>query len=366
MFKKNCDQRLMSRALMFVSCLVFFVIGMEKQHKKIVATGNFSVGCHVVMGTASVLTDYKVAHKVRKGDIVVMHATDGLCDDMVRLSAGIITERSGKNSHAVFLGKKFNIPVMVGVSEATTKISDGSLILLDCDKKRVYEITKNDECNERIVNSIPKNFYHYIRESHNFYQDSSSSYHWPLSLYHDLGQNCGDMSDIASHISSVPLQSPVSSIQLYVEKVRKDIKEAEKWGKRAAYWVAGISSYAFDSIPFEFFSDDLALNNAFKRFEENFDQLIGYMRELKEKCKKEVLIKTKIDESKLAEILYNQVVDKIDVSDEHRDLLKKEPLQMGELVREGIIKKDQYMDLVLLNIAVRRELEEELKAFQKK
>jgi phosphohistidine swiveling domain-containing protein len=358
MLRKKCNQQWKSILCVLGSCLVFFLIGMEKQYKKIVATGDFSIG-HIAVGPAFIITDYKGFDKIRKGDIVVTHATDGLCDAALQLSAGIITERGGKNSHAALLGKKFNIPVIVGVTEATQKINDGSVIVLDCHKKTVYEIEKNDECRQEVLHHIAKNF-HYMSEFQNVYSDSAMSYDWLLSISHEL-------EEAAFNVAPVSLHAYVSDIKIYVQEIHGDIKKAKLAGKNLAYWVSGISHYAFDCIPFEFFIDEKEFNDTYQRFEENFVKATEYIDELKEICKKQgVLHKGKIDENKLAEILHKQVADKIDVTDEHRELLKEQPLKMGEFVREGIIKKAQYMDLILLNLGVRRKLEEELQAFQKK
>src|SRR5579862_3801412 len=208
MLRKKCNQQWKSILCVLGSCLVFFLIGMEKQYKKIVATGDFSIG-HIAVGPAFIITNYKGTHKIRKGDIVVTYATDGLCEEEIQLSAGIITERGGKNSHAALLGKKFNIPVIVGVTEATQKISDGSLIVLDCNKKTIYEIEKNDEYKGEIVNCIAKNF-RYMSEFHDVCSDSAIPYDWFLSVSHEL-------EGVVAHISPVSLHTYVSDIKIYVQ-----------------------------------------------------------------------------------------------------------------------------------------------------
>lgn len=148
-------------------------------------------------------------------------------------------------------------------------------------------------------------------------------------------------------------------IKKYVtERVATDLKKAKRWGKGMAKAFGGISSYVFDAIPFEFFSDNAAIDEAFKHFEEGVD----YIRELKETFKKNMPShKKKINQSQLAEFLYGHIVDKLNITDAQRALLKREPIRMDEFVRKGIVKRSEYMYYTLLNFAVRYYLEQELK-----
>ena len=70
--------------------------------------------------------------------------------------------------------------------------------------------------------------------------------------------------------------------------------------------------------------------------------------------------KKKLNQSLLAEFLYDHIVDKLHVTDVQRALLKKEPIKMDEFERE-YVKKDEYMYFTLLNFVIRYYLEQELK-----
>lgn len=161
------------------------------------------------------------------------------------------------------------------------------------------------------------------------------------------------------HITQTQLQSDMISIKKYVtERIANDLKKAKKYGKVMAKAFAGISHYAFDAIPFEFFSDHHAIDDVFKRLASGID----YIQEKKEFFKKNIMGKKRtINQSQLAEFLYGSVVDHITVTADQRALLKRDPLKMDEFVRKGIVNRDEYMYYTLLNFVVRYYLEQEFK-----
>lgn len=323
---------------------------MESDHNKIMVVGSFGVGgSRIVTGRAAIVTGHKHLGKVCKGDIIVAPAIYDTWNFGSNLPAGIVTEKGDRNSYAVSLGKTLGIPVIVGAKGATKKINDGSLIALDYSRKAVYSAEKNDSPQVENVIVIP------LENHHHHYHEYD---------YDDLTQS-NDNHDFLHHehhtidISLEQLQSDTLLIKKYViEDIANDIKSAKYAGRWLAWYFNRISYYAYDAIPFNFFNDDKAIEEAFKRFEEG----VTYIQDVKELFKKDKLgNKTKIDESKLAEFLYRQVVEKINVTDHYRDILRKEPIKMDEYVQKGIVKKDEYMLFTLLNFVVRYYLEQELK-----
>src|SRR5260221_5504089 len=107
-----------------------------------------------------------------------------------------------------------------------------------------------------------------------------------------------------------------------LERVYSDLKKAKRFGKGAAHFFSGISHYAFDAIPFEFFTDSRAIEAAFKRLEEGAD----YIQATKEAFKINYMgNKKKLNQSQLAEFLYNRVVDRVTITDDQRAILRREP-----------------------------------------
>ncbi len=163
----------------------------------------------------------------------------------------------------------------------------------------------------------------------------------------------------ATDVTAVRLHNDTYDIRKCIlERVHSDLKKAKRFGKGAAHFFSGISHYAFDAIPFEFFADNRFIEAAFKRLEEGAD----YIQETKETFKRNYMgSKKKLNQSQLAEFLYNRVVDRVTITDDQKALLRREPIKMDEFVRRGIVKREEYMYYTLLNFVVRYYLEHELK-----
>lgn len=313
---------------------VFFLLGlsifslsaMEPEQKKIVVVGEFGAGDTVVTGRASIITKHKQLNRICNGDILIASTIHHSWDLGQNIPAGIITEKGGSNSHAVLLAQKLGIPVIVGAAGATKKIDNGSFIALDYSKKAVYTVGKNDHQQVEDFIGVASNKHHHE--------------HHAIDTF--LKQ----------------LQSDELLIKTYVtETVAYDVGLAKKAGRWLAWCVNGISYYAFDSIPFEFFSDHAAIEDVFKRLEEG----AAYIHEAKELYKKNKLgDATKIDDSVLAEFLYKYAVEKIDIPEHERNVLREKPIKMDEYVKKGIVKKDEYMSHTLWNFAIKYYVEQEI------
>lgn len=86
-----------------------------------------------VHGTARVLNSIHEAGKLKKGDILITRQTDPGWVVVFPLISGLIVERGGMLSHGAIVSREFGIPAIVGVSEATLRIPDGSEIVLNAD-----------------------------------------------------------------------------------------------------------------------------------------------------------------------------------------------------------------------------------------
>lgn len=69
--------------------------------------------------------------KVQQGDILVTVSTDREYIPALEKAAGIITEEGGLTSHGAVTGLFLEIPVVVGVENATSIFTDGELVTLD-------------------------------------------------------------------------------------------------------------------------------------------------------------------------------------------------------------------------------------------
>lgn len=65
------------------------------------------------------------------GDILVIPQTSNALFDLIKRSSGIITELPGANSHAAIAGLAMDLPVLVGVANATSLLKSGAVVTLD-------------------------------------------------------------------------------------------------------------------------------------------------------------------------------------------------------------------------------------------
>ncbi|HET7522169.1 MAG TPA: pyruvate kinase [Bacillales bacterium] len=88
----------------------------------------------VVAGNAE-----EALEKMADGAILVTIGTDRDMMPAVERAAAIITERGGLTSHAAIVGLNLNIPVIVGVKDATRLFKDGQEITADSARGDIYD-----------------------------------------------------------------------------------------------------------------------------------------------------------------------------------------------------------------------------------
>lgn len=90
-----------------------------------------SVGNKIASGKARVILDVKDIHQFRKGEILVTEITDPNWEPVMKIAAGIVTDKGGRTSHAAIVSRELGIPCIVGAENATKKIKSGQLITVD-------------------------------------------------------------------------------------------------------------------------------------------------------------------------------------------------------------------------------------------
>lgn len=71
-------------------------------------------------------------HEVQPGNILVTDMTDPDWEPIMKIAAGIVTNRGGRTCHAAIISRELGIPAIVGAEDATAKITTGQEITLDC------------------------------------------------------------------------------------------------------------------------------------------------------------------------------------------------------------------------------------------
>ena len=90
-----------------------------------------------VTGRAAVLNDVSEAGRLAAGDVLVTRQTDPGWTPLFFVVGGLVMERGGMLSHGAILAREYGIPTVVGVREATRRISSGQRVLVDGDAGRV-------------------------------------------------------------------------------------------------------------------------------------------------------------------------------------------------------------------------------------
>ena len=89
------------------------------------------IGEGVVSGRARVVSKALAVSNFNPGEILVVPSTSVDYVDIIRHAGGIITEDASYTGHAAVLGLRLGIPVLVGVTNATNIIRDGTIITVD-------------------------------------------------------------------------------------------------------------------------------------------------------------------------------------------------------------------------------------------
>jgi phosphohistidine swiveling domain-containing protein len=85
----------------------------------------------VYQGTARVIHGAEQLGRVRPGDVLVTNATGTAFNIVLPLLGAIVTDSGGLLSHAAIVAREFGIPGVVGTSEASGLISDGTPVRVD-------------------------------------------------------------------------------------------------------------------------------------------------------------------------------------------------------------------------------------------
>lgn len=90
-----------------------------------------SVGGKIATGKARVILDPADINKFKTGEILVTVMTDPDWEPIMKIAAGIVTDKGGRTSHAAIVSRELGIPCIVGSLDATEKIKTGDEITVD-------------------------------------------------------------------------------------------------------------------------------------------------------------------------------------------------------------------------------------------
>ena len=95
-----------------------------------VSRGKYQGRARLVQGPA----DFE---KIEAGDVLVTRTTSPAYNVLLPLLGAVVTDRGGVLCHAAIVAREFGIPAVVGTGDATSRIADGTLIVVDGERGTV-------------------------------------------------------------------------------------------------------------------------------------------------------------------------------------------------------------------------------------
>lgn len=104
----------------------------EEVDNELKGRGTFSA---FYRGKVKIVKTIEDIEKMDYGDIMVSRmTTPDLITEGVKKAGAIITDEGGVTCHAAVLSREFNIPALIGTSNATKLLKDGDMVEVDTDK----------------------------------------------------------------------------------------------------------------------------------------------------------------------------------------------------------------------------------------
>ena len=127
------------------------------KRSKILAEGR-SIGQRIGAGPARVISDVSQMARVQPGDVLIADMTDPDWEPVMKRASAIVTNRGGRTCHAAIIARELGIPAVVGCSDATTTIREGTAVTVSCaegDTGFVYEGALDFERKQIELDGLP-------------------------------------------------------------------------------------------------------------------------------------------------------------------------------------------------------------------
>jgi len=128
-----------------------------QEHGKILVTGE-AVGSKIGEGAVNIIPSVKDIGKFKKGQVLVTEMTNPDFEPIMKIAAGIVTDRGGRTCHAAIVSRELGIPCVIGTENATEILKAGQNITVDCSEGRgiVYEGLLKFELSKVELDKIPE------------------------------------------------------------------------------------------------------------------------------------------------------------------------------------------------------------------
>ena len=110
-----------------------------KEDGRVIVNGK-SVGEKIGYGRCRIIKDVKDIDKFQEGEVLVTDMTDPDWEPIMKIAAGIVTNRGGRTCHASIVSRELGIPCIVGTEKGTEEIKSGTDITVDCSKGEIGRV----------------------------------------------------------------------------------------------------------------------------------------------------------------------------------------------------------------------------------
>jgi len=91
-----------------------------------------SVGKRIASGKSCVIADATEMHRLKPGEILITDITDPDWEPVMKVAAGIVTNRGGRTCHAAIIARELGIPAIVGCGDATDRVKNNVPVTVSC------------------------------------------------------------------------------------------------------------------------------------------------------------------------------------------------------------------------------------------
>jgi pyruvate kinase len=97
------------------------------------------IGKGIIKGMIKVIPTAADFNRIEKGDVIAIKEADIDRIDDIKKASAILSEESGLTSFSAIIGREMDIPVIVGLKDATSRFKDGMKVTIDTVSGLVYE-----------------------------------------------------------------------------------------------------------------------------------------------------------------------------------------------------------------------------------
>ena len=118
----------------------------------VIVTGR-AVGEKIASGRMRRIATARDLAAFRPGEILVAPATSPDWEPVMKIAAGVITDKGGRTCHAAIVARELGIPAVVGATHATEKLKTGTTVTISLRRRRRRQRLSGRGCVRRDANA---------------------------------------------------------------------------------------------------------------------------------------------------------------------------------------------------------------------